>query len=698
MRSERLVRRWMPWAVVVCAAGVLLYLGWSDPRSIDRHRSHDPVPRESLSSPTAAREAADSLFGRCVDAIAARPVSGAVVTLAEVATVCDEDGRFVIPHEQGANTLSIVAEGFEPANVAVPERPTSDLGVVLLIPCRRISGSVSDSRGKPVVGATIEMFVAGEIVAASQSAEDGGFHLPVTEETSMRLCARDTESAVTAHAPGLAPAAATVEHCNEHVKLVLRDGSTRRGVVYDAATGAPLPDVAVRMQPRPQLHAGDGVLLATTDAAGRFEATGTGVAGWHLVLKHAGYAPAVVPTPGDDREVIVRLHRTATVHGHVVTQQGLPVSDAWVRTVPSLPSGNQAAAASTEVERIRAKRAGRPAVEREDSEPVYVSTFSEPDGSFTLADVPADGVLHVVAQKQVMSKAVTFPEAPTGEVTLELALASNQASIGIQVVDEAGRPVPSATVTRFVRAATDKATALSASVGRTNRDGLTELCSWRTLTYPVWIRADTDVRTGLAGPIMLVESFGSTITITVRPSTTIIGNVEGLADPRSLRIDHWRLLDEDLWERGRPTSPRGDGPFSLSGLPPGTYEILFTGPDVAPRRERVVIAGAEDRQDMGAVHLGPGRVLRGRVTRTGAPVGLAAVGCEPSAEWRLWAEVGATWTVADAEGSFVLRGITPGDVTLVVIDRMSDPTTHRFPCLADAQSMDVELPARPARR
>ncbi|HEX5135838.1 MAG TPA: carboxypeptidase-like regulatory domain-containing protein [Planctomycetota bacterium] len=686
----------MPWAVVVCAAGVLLYLGWSDPRIIDRHRSDDPVPRESLSSPTAAREAADSLFGRCVDVIAARPVSGAVVTLAEAATISDKDGRFVIPREQGANTLSIVAEGFEPANVAAPERPTADLGAVLLIPCRRISGSVSDSRGQPVVAATIEMFVAGEIVAAGQSAEDGGFHLPVTEETSMRLCARDATSVVTAHAPGLAPAATAVEHCNEPVKLVLRDGSTRRGVVYDAATGAPLPDVAVRMQPRPQLRAGDGVLLATTDADGRFEATGTGITGWHLVLKRAGYAPAVVPTPGDDRAVIVRLHRTATVHGHVVTQQGVPVSDAWVRTVPALPSGNLAAA--NESERMRAKRAGRLSVEREDSQPVYVSTFTGPDGSFALADVPADGVLHVVAQKQVMSKAVTFPEVPTETVTLELALASDQASIGIQVVDEAGRPVPSSTVTRFVRAAADKATAQSASVGRTNRDGLTELCSWRTLTYPVWIRADAESRTGLAGPIMLVESFGSTITIAVRPSTTLVGNIEGLADPRGVRIDHWRLLDEDLWERGRPTSPRGDGGFSLLNLPPGTYEILFTGPDVAPRRERVAIAGTVDRHDMGSVHLGPGRVLRGHVRRTGTPVGLAAVGCEPSAEWRLWAEVGPTWTVADAEGAFVLRGITPGDVTLVVIDRMGDPTTHRFPCLGDAQSMDVELPARPARK
>jgi protocatechuate 3,4-dioxygenase beta subunit len=134
---------------------------------------------------------------------------------------------------------------------------------------------------------------------------------------------------------------------------------------------------------------------------------------------------------------------------------------------------------------------------------------------------------------------------------------------------------------------------------------------------------------------------------------------------------------------GAQTTADAAGHFELSGLDSGLYEVDASTPNLAPARVEGVEAGASNV----VLTLGPGSILRGRVTddRSGKPVPRFAVSV-----WRtrgpLRKEVERASTVANADGVYEVEGLSPGAATVQVSAPDYAPSAEQPVTLGDAPS------------
>jgi protocatechuate 3,4-dioxygenase beta subunit len=233
----------------------------------------------------------------------------------------DRGGRFTVSGlKPGEHLLAVQKDGFD-----APQEETraqaGDAGVrIALSRTGYVRGRVVGDGGAPLA----RFRVNGALVDGS----DGKLAVPIREDGSL---------GVHVSAPDYAPTERTVEVTRgtdvELGDVVLSRGREVRGMVVDAATGAPVAAARLRsLSRRPTGSAESGRLVVETREHGVVLSGADGgfalpncTAGMTVRVEREGYAPATVTIGSDQAPVVVRLGRGATVEARVLNARGEPM-------------------------------------------------------------------------------------------------------------------------------------------------------------------------------------------------------------------------------------------------------------------------------------------------------------------------------------------------------------------------------------
>ncbi|MGO8998445.1 MAG: carboxypeptidase regulatory-like domain-containing protein [Polyangiaceae bacterium] len=323
------------------------------------------------------------------------PVAGARVTLAEsgvspfpIEATTDRDGRARLgPIARGPASIAVRAEGYVARSLGAPDPLPNEVPVVLAR-AGAVAGRVTDARGFPVDGATIELL---------GTAFDGE---PIDDDPRR---ARFTDAEFVSALAGPRPLVPAGE-------LGVMPGPVppipAAGTVI---AGAPPPLAPVD---EPWVTRSDGTYRAYPASPGRVR----------VLVHHPQYIDAVSDTvslaPGGTVKLDVVMRAGGTLEGRVLDAGGKPVEGSRVV--------------------LAAARGGLERVARTAS-----------DGTFGFAAVPADVVLLVSPDDDgspvEMRAQVSVPEGGKRSVTLQLPVARDP--LPVLVRDDRGYPVATAQVT-----------------------------------------------------------------------------------------------------------------------------------------------------------------------------------------------------------------------------------------------------------
>jgi protocatechuate 3,4-dioxygenase beta subunit len=323
------------------------------------------------------------------------PLAGARVTLAEsgvspfpVEATTGKDGRARLgPIARGGASLAVRAEGFVARSITVPDPLPAEVPV-LLARAGAIEGRVTDTRGFPVDGATIEIV---------GTAFDGA---PIDDDPKR---ARFTDAEFASALAGPRPLVPAGE-------LGVMPGP----VPSIPAAGAPIAGMPPPLDPveEPWVTRADGTYRASPASPGRVR----------VLVHHPQYVDAVSDAvslaPGGTATLDVVMRAGGTLEGRVLDAGGKPVDGARIV--------------------LAATRGGLERVARTAS-----------DGSFGFAAVPSDVVLLVSPDDEgspvEMRAQVSIPEGGKRSLTLQLPAARDP--LPVRVRDDRGYPVATAQIT-----------------------------------------------------------------------------------------------------------------------------------------------------------------------------------------------------------------------------------------------------------
>ena len=265
--------------------------------------------------------------------------------LATTATAAD--GSFLFARVAPADVVvEVRADGYEAAispPFAVPGDRLSDPVTLVVAPARALRGVVVDHAGQPVEGADIVVarvagpLRLGAVVARTTAGTSGEFVCPSLGTA---------EYAVTARAPGLAPAGVRGVRCGDPiVRLVLHRGARVAGRVFDIVSDRGLAGARV-------LAVSDlvpGFIDTECDSEGRYVLNGVpAVPGLRLLVRAAPYRAMLSPASqaegiskgwflheppqaGTELRLDLPMVRGGTAAGRVVdAESGAPVVGAEV--------------------------------------------------------------------------------------------------------------------------------------------------------------------------------------------------------------------------------------------------------------------------------------------------------------------------------------------------------------------------------
>jgi carboxypeptidase family protein len=231
-----------------------------------------------------------------------------------------------------------------------------------------------------------------------------------------------------------------------------------------------------------------------------------------------------------------------------------------------------------------------------------------------------------------------------------------------QVNDPQGRPVQGA----LVRAEMEPQPGGSSAVETTDAGGRFEVTGLDVGTYSVVAR-HADFAPGVATGVAVDVEGRADLSVVLAVGAAITGR---LVDAEERPLDG-RVAAQEL--AGQPMARSlaellradagADGRFRIEKVPPGSYGLGAVAAGHAGRRIDVEVSSRQAVIDLGDIALERGLAIRGRVrTSSGAPVPDAQI---TTGGFDIW---GATFseTRSDADGSFVLAGVTPAPTRVSV--------------------------------
>lgn len=458
-------------------------------------------------------------------------------------------------------------------------------------------------------------------------------------------------------------------------RVVTHDGKPVEGAVIGVASDP--TSVFAMMMP-----GGAGDRLPAADVSAWTGADGA----YHLKsvrpgsLRLRAEAPGFLPATADAVTVVRRettdgvdfvLLRESALEGRVTDAAGAPLAGATVKV--SIPGEGMM--------RMAAQFMGG----------IWATATSDADGRYRVGGV-GEGEHDVVCEAEG-HLAATTKETLVAEQTTQrdFTLAPGHRLDGV-VLDPAGAPVPGSTVRVQSAGGSDAnpfaammgggeaKTAVTDVEGKWAASGLPEGPYTVTAAAPRYLEASAaDVAPGTSG---LVLQLGAAATLRGRVVASEGGAGVGGATvfrrgkaARGPGGPFGGMFARDPEVRTAP-----DGTFEIPGLAPGPWDLWARGPGYAESaRLKVTAAGGETVGDL-TLTLPPGASLAGRVVRKGAgtPVEGAVVyvsfergmlaGVNPSdfVDGPPSAPANSASAKSDADGQFVVEGLTPGKVQLEV--------------------------------
>jgi hypothetical protein len=428
-------------AVASRGEATLSGVGWGDVSEAPRGATRAPLHEAPLASPTTApdgpsSDAPPAIRGVIVDEFGA-PLADTNVTAehdvwsgfqnwsivfpgvdAFAATRTSEDGRFVLQLPTPAlATVRAAREGRVPT-IARGVPPEAELRLVLT-PAATLEGDVLDAQGRtPVADALVRVMHGDDLDELTVVRTDGVGHFRAEGLTAgmvVVIAAPDTHVASRQLEVDVIPGATV------RVEVLVEAGRAVAGIVRDAVTLDPLEGARVSTWD----FLGKTVV---TDGQGRFRIDGVALFAGTLAADAVGYSRAELSfgagVPTDEAlELEVALSRAVRLAGRIVDTHLAPIPGAV-----AVATGRQSVDGTD-------RREWREAVAGE-------------DGRFVIEGARADIALDVQARAPgfgARSFAAPVPDAEGVVAFGDLVLAP-QATIGGQVVDHLGMPVPHANV------------------------------------------------------------------------------------------------------------------------------------------------------------------------------------------------------------------------------------------------------------
>lgn len=381
----------------------------------------------------------------------------------------------------------------------------------------------------------------------------------------------------------------------ERVTLELGSGAAASGEVRDAR-GQPVAGIPVVAELSSAMVAladarADGVV---TDDHGRFRFAALAAGTYRFLASDAAHAPAssqpIALDGAHDRDaIVIRVEDSARISGRVVSRSGGPIAFALVRAVVNEGMLGQALARQTQC---------------------------DDKGQFTLGGLPRKAVDVVALHESATSGThkLNLTEKP---VVSELILPLDaDGTISGSVIGAGDQPVADAVVIAEPAATSARSRAEVTLRGKlsaqTDDGGKFQLRGLPGGSYLVraappgsplnrrtsWLRTPIKVDTPSKGMVLRLEADGRLKGVVAREGG-------GAPDLFTVTVDG----------AGSFVGGGGSGEFAIHGVPPGAHGVTISGANFVTRSFPAVEIKPDVETDMGAITVGSGRRITGRVLR-----------------------------------------------------------------------------------
>ncbi|MES1186694.1 MAG: carboxypeptidase regulatory-like domain-containing protein [Myxococcales bacterium] len=535
------------------------------------------------------------------------------------------DGKVTLgPISNGAATLSGRAPEFiGSAIVAVPDVLTEPVRLALLRG-GTLLGEVSDARGFPIDGASIE------IVGTD------GSGLPISETPQLLRFRRSHFSWALAGPPAMIAAG----------ELGVMPGPIPPIPGSNAALSAAALDSTT--QP---LDADEELAPWITSSAGRFRATPVTPGLVRALVRHPDFveavSSAVTLTPGGEASVKVTLLHGGSLEGRLKDERDNPIEGAEIEVVAEHGTFQRA-------------------------------TVTASDGSFAFSALPREVVVNVrrAENPSRVAKRIALTIEEEKKETLDITLPALREPVQVTVLDDEGNPLELAEVNVLSLDPTSPLRTTAFSDAR----GQVELSDARGLELRISVQAP-----GFARQVLVVAAKDAKAALELKllRGALVQGRVTALRGRRGVEGALVTLSFQGL--RKTATS-NADGDYRIADVALGPVKVHVSHPDFAEGELSAVVdnPGRRDRAfELPTIDLEePGAVEGEVVDERGDAVAGARVAVGRAPSYLPAGPLPRGVAVTDANGAFSLQGLASGATTLDVFS----PDRGRGSARVDVQS------------